>query len=67
MSAAAFDTSALFKLVTSEHGFEAVGELWAAADVRLCVRIAYVEAHSAIDVAAQAAATEGERLSVVRV
>ena len=48
MSSAAFDTSALVKLVVEEKGSSAARDLWAAAEPPVCCRLAYVEARAAL-------------------
>jgi predicted nucleic acid-binding protein len=58
LSSAAFDTSALVKLVIDEAGSQAARELWAAAEPPVCCRLAYVEARAAL-----AAARRAERLT----
>ena len=58
MSSAAFDTSALVKLVIDEPGSQSAREIWAAAEPPVCCRLAYVEARAAL-----AAARRAERLT----
>ncbi|HEY6378205.1 MAG TPA: type II toxin-antitoxin system VapC family toxin [Candidatus Dormibacteraeota bacterium] len=48
MTSAAFDTSALVKLVVEEKGSPTARELWGAAEPPVCCRLAYVEARAAL-------------------
>lgn len=67
MSLAFFDTSALVRLVLSEPGFELVGRCWLASDRPVCARVAYVEAHAAIQSAHRQRRLDGHRvISVTR-
>jgi hypothetical protein len=42
LSSAAFDTSALVKVVIDEPGSQSAREIWAAAEPPVCCRLAYV-------------------------